>query len=292
MTTLARTATVPAPRRGGAARRLLVGVAWVVGWAAAAFCLGTGVLPQLDGVPTPAADRVVFVVLGLVLAVLPVLLVWLPERRRVRRAVEAILVVAAQEPAPDLPPVQTWAGPERMFRRLQWSSYSYVAIPLLLLVGGAVAFGLLLDEPVAGGVSALLALVPVAFTVATATLPRRLRTGVRAGVEAGQVVRVAVAHRIDQKLVLNEAFQSWFDASLPDGQRLVLRTPLHFTWAADARGVVDSPDLVLVLGKGGRQGLLLVPARPQDAVWLLGPVPQVRVPRPVQRAFAQEALSA
>jgi hypothetical protein len=270
-------------------RFVLLGVS-VLTWAAALFCFGTGTSPGLgEPTETQTSIRVAFVVLGALLVVLPVLVLALPADRRVRRLLAAVLVVAGAHPRPELPPFESWSGPERMFRRLQWSCYSYIAIPLLLLIGSAVAFGFFLSEPVAGLVFAGLALIPLLFAVATLTIPRRLRSGVRAGLEAGQVVALKVNSRIDRKMVLNDASMSWFDCILPDGQHVTVRTPLHFAWAADARGVVDAPDLVLVMGKSGHQGLLLVPGRPEDAVWLLGPVPLVRVPRSVQRAFAERA---
>ena len=49
---------------------------------------------------------------------------------------------------------------------------------------------------------------------------------------------------------------------------------------------------MLVIGQGGHQGALIVPDRPQDVVWLHGPVPQVRVPRDVVRAFTELGATA
>lgn len=282
------TRIVPAPRSGGPVRRfVLLGVSTVT-WAAALFCFGTATSPGLgEPTETQTSVRASLLVLGVVLIVLPLLVLALPASRRVGRLVAAVLAVAAEHAPPELPPFETWSGPERMFRRLQWSCYTYVAIPLLLLVGSAVAFGFVLGEPVAGGVFAGLALIPLFFAVATFTLPGRLEDGVRAGLEAGQVVALNVVSRLDRKMMFNDATMSWFDGVLPDGQHVTVRTPLHFAWAADARGVVDAPDLVLVMGRGGHQGVLVVPGRPEDAVWLLGPVPLTRVPRSVQRAFAE-----
>ena len=285
MTEVLTVPTVPAARPGGAVRRFaLVGTS-VVAWVAALFCFGTVGSPGV-GEPKETGWRAVALLLaGVALVALPLLLITLPALRRVRRLFDVVLAVAAGYPRPELPPFETWAGPERMFRRLQWSAYSYVAIPLLLLVGFSVA-GFVLAEPVAGVVFLVLSLIPLLFAVVAVTLPRLLRAGVRAGLEAGQVVALRVAGRVDKKRLLNDACLSWFDGVLPDGQHVTVRTPLHYAWAGDARGVVDAPDLVLVLGRGGYQGLLLSPGRPEDAVWLLGPVPLVRVPRSVQKAFA------
>jgi hypothetical protein len=259
----------------------------VLTWTASLFCFGTATSPGLgEPTETQTSVRAALLVLGVFLVLLPLLVLALPADRRVRRLVGVVLAVAADRPRPELPPFETWNGPDRMFRRLQWSCYSYVAIPLLMLFGSAVAFGFVLGEPVAGLVFAGLGLIPLFFAVATFTLPRRLRDGVRAGLEAGQVVALRIESRLDRKMIFNDAFMSWFDGVLPDGQHITVRTPLHFAWAADARGVIDAPDLVLVIGKGGHQGLLLAAGRPEDAVWLLGPVPLVRVPRSVQRAFA------
>ncbi|MGZ6804834.1 MAG: hypothetical protein ACXVFU_17480 [Nocardioidaceae bacterium] len=288
---LARPA-LPPVRAGGALRRLVGGTLAVLVWALALFLLLGGLAPSLFDSPAPEVSmRVAVGALGLVLASLPVLLS-LPTRRRVVRAVAAVVVAAGDAPRPALPPFAQWAGPEHVFRRLRVTSATYVAIPLLLLVGSAVAFGMFLDEPVAGGVFAGLALVPGFFGWVTLTLPSRLRRGVQAGLEAGQVVPVAVAGRVDRTLVVNASYASFFALRLPEGQRLTVRTPLHFGWDGEAPGVLDDPDLVLVLGRGGHQGLLLAPSRPQDAVWLLGPVPLVRVPRWVQRRLQDVTAAA
>ncbi|MCW2598806.1 MAG: hypothetical protein JWM02_635 [Frankiales bacterium] len=262
----------------------------VVIWGCALFSFGTGISPGLgEPTETQTSVRAGFLVLGVLLVALPLLLIALPATRRVRRLLDAVLAVAAEHPTPEVPPFETWAGPERMFRRLQLSCYTYVAIPLLLLLGSAIAFGFFLGEPVAAVVSAILALIPLFFAVVTSTVPGRLRQGVRAGLEAGQLLALRVDSRVDQKLLLTDAYMSWFDGILPDGQHVTLRTPTHFAWVGDARHVVDDPDLVLVMGTGGHQGLLLAPRRPEDAVWLLGPVPLVRVPRAVLRAFSTDA---
>ena len=290
MTEVLAASTVSPPLHGGAVRRLVLVVVTLASWTASLVFLGA-VFSSSSDEPTGWSLRAALLGLTGFFLALPFVVIVLPARRRVLRQLSAVLQVAAAHPAPELPPFTTWAGPSRMFRRLMVSSYSYTAIPLLLLVGSAVAFGLFLGEPGAGGVFALLALIPLFFTVATVLLPRRLSAGVQAGWEAGQVVPVRIDSRIDQKLVVSDASMSWFDGVLPDGQHVLLRTPMHFSWAADARGVVDAPDLVLVMGRGGHQGLLLLPSRPEDAVWLLGPVPLVRAPRSVQRAFAARAAA-
>lgn len=290
MTEVLAAHTVPAPRSGGGPRRFVLVIASLVVWAAGLVCFGAGLSPSPDQPSDWTVSAALFGLSALLLA-LPIVAIMLPARRLVRRHVSVVLRVAADHPAPQLPPFESWAGPARMFRRLMVSSYSYTALPLLLLVGSAIAFGLFLGEPGAGVVFAVLALIPLFFTVVTMTLPGRLSDGVRAGLEAGQVVAVRVDSRLDQKMVVGGAFMSWFDAILPDGQHVTLRTPTHFTWAADERGVVDSPELVMVMGRAGHQGLLLLPSRPEDAVWLLGPVPLVRVPRSVQKAFAANVPS-
>lgn len=278
------TRTVPAPRPGGAVRRFVLLTLRVVSWAASLVFLSAAISPSIDQ-PTGAAPRLALVALSAVLLALPVVVLVLASRRRVERFLAAVLSVTAGQPTRQLPPYDAWGGPRPMFRRLMVSSYSYTAIPLLLLAGSAVTFGMFLAEPGAGGAFAGLAVVPMSFVLVTYSLPTRLTDGVRAGLEAGQVVPVRIDTRVDQKVLLGDAFMSWFDAILPDGQHVVLRTPVHDSWAADARGVVESPDLLLVVGRDGHQGLLLLPSRPADAVWLLGPVPQTRVPRSVLKAF-------
>lgn len=291
MTEVLAARTVPAPRSGGGLRRFVLVVVSLVVWAAGLSCFGAGLSPSPD-VPSDWTVSAALFGLSAVLLALPIVTIMLPARRLVRRHLTAVLQVAADHPAPQLPPFETWARPSRMFRRLMVSSYSYTALPLLLLIGSAIAFGLFLDEPGAGIVFAVLALIPLFFTVVTITLPSRVSRGVRAGLDAGQVVPIRIDSRINQTMSLGGAYMSWFDGVLPDGQHVVLRTPMHFTWSADARGVVDSPDLVMVMGRAGHQGLLLVPSRPEDAVWLLGPVPLVRVPRSVQKGFAADVAAA
>jgi hypothetical protein len=278
--------TVPAPRQGGSVRRAVVLALTVTTWVAAGFVLGAGVAPGSD-YPAGAGARTALVGLGLLLVAAPVALFYLPTRRSVRRQLAAVLEVTADHPVPALPPFETWGGPQRMFKRLMVSSLSYLAIPLLLLSGWAVACAFFLQEGAAAVAFAALALIPLFFLVVTLRLPHRLARGVQGGLAAGQVVPVRVDSRVDQKMVMTDAFQSWFDAVLPDGQHVLLRTPMHFSWAGDARGVLEQPDLVLVMGAGGHQGLLLAPARPADAVWLLGPVPLVRAPRGIERSFAE-----
>jgi hypothetical protein len=284
VTSLVRTTTLPAPRHGGSLRRFLLSATSVAVWAVAVLLLSAGFVPELDGDESELSIRITFLVLGVLVAAMPVLLLWLPHRRLVTRLVAAVLAV--ETPRPELPRVRDWVGPQRMFQRLLWTSYTFVAIPLLTLVVAAVSYGMFLDEDAAAIVSLVFCAVPLVFLGVTATTTRRIVAGVQAGVDAGQVVPVCVRRRIDQPMALNPAYQSWFEAGLPDGQQVLLRTPVRFTWTAEARGVLDAPDLVLVIGRGGHQGALLVPSRPEDAVWLLGPVPQVRVPRDVLRAFA------
>lgn len=290
--TQAESTALPPVRSGGGLRLVALTVASLIVWSLALVFLGTSVSPDLAQSSGHAwSIKVALGLLGLLMAALPGLVVGVPAQRRARRMVAAVLASSQGAPCPALPPVRTWGGPEQMFRRLRWTCYTWVSLPLVLLEGSAVAFGLFLGEPGAGLAFAVLGLIPLFFLVVSITLPRRLRTCVEEGLAAGQVLALRIDSRIDQKLVLNDAFQSWFDAVLPDGQRLVLRTPRHFAWCSDARGVVESPDLVMVIGKDGHQGVLLVPGRPDDAVWLLGPVPQIRVPASVQRAFAGDLLS-
>lgn len=284
--------TLPAPRHGGMGRRFVLVVLSISIWAGSLAFIGTGISPGV-GEPTETdwRSQAFLLVVGALLLALPLLVITLPAQKRVRRLLEAVLAVAAEHPRPELPPFETWAAPNRMFQRLRVTCFTCTSIPLLLLMGSAIAFGLFLEEPVAGVVFAVLGLIPLFFAVVTFTLPSRLRDGVRAGLAAGQVVALRVNSRVDQNLVLNAAYMSWFDGILPDGQHITLRTPRHFAYAADARGVIDSSDLVLVMGKGGHQGLVLAPSRPEDAVWLLGPVPLVRVPRSVQKAFAGDLVN-
>lgn len=286
MTGIVRTAALPDLRHGGTLRRIVVSAGSVLVWAVAAIMLATGLVPEIDGTETELSIRATYLVLGVLVAAAPLVAVYLPQRRLVGRFVAAVLAVPVERP--EVPPVTAWQGPQRMFQRLRWTAYSAVSVPLLCLLISLVLYGIVLDDTAGFLVSLIFLAPPVAGLAVTATTTRRQLASVAAGLAAGQVVPVTVARRIDQKLVINEAFRSWFEARLPDGQQLLLRTPLHFTWATEARGVVDAPDLVLVLGRGGHQGALLVPSRPEDAVWLLGPVPQVRVPRSIIRAFATD----
>jgi hypothetical protein len=284
VTSLLRSTTLPAVRPGGSLRRALLTTASVVVWGTAVLLLSAGFVPELDGDESELSIRITFLVLGVAVAALPVLALWLPHRRLVTRLVAAVLAVEA--PRPEVPPLSAWAGPQRMFQRLRWTSSTIVLVPLLTLVVAAVAYGMFLDEDAAAIVSLVFSAVPLGFLVVTGSTSRRIVAGTQAGLDAGQVVPVTVRRRIDQPKALTPAYQSWFEAHLPDGQQVLLRTPVRFTSAADARGVLDAPDLVLVIGRGGHQGALLVPGRPQDAIWLLGPVPQVRAPRDVLEAFA------
>lgn len=288
MTSLLSGTTLPAVRYGGSLRRGVLTTASVAVWGVAVLLLSAGFVPELDGDESELSIRITFLVLGVVVAALPVLALWLPHRRLVTRLVEAVLAVETARPG--VPPVGTWTGPQRMFQRLRWTSYTFVLVPLLTLVVAALAYGMFLDEDAAAIVALVFCGVPLVFLVATASMSRRIIAGVQAGLDAGQVLPVGIRRRIDQPMRRHSAYQSWFEAHLPDGQQVLLRTPVRFTWAADARGVIDAPDLVMVIGRGGHQGALLVPSRPEDAVWLLGPVPQVRAPRDVLRAFAEPAV--
>ncbi len=276
--------TLPAVRQGGSLRRCWVLLASIATWFGALLLLGTGISPGL-GEPTETewGRRLLLVAAGVGVATLPVVVFALPAHRRARRCVAAVM--AGRPAVPEVPAFETWAGPAPMFQRLQLTSYTVLAPPLLLLVGSAV-YGFVLAEPVAGVVFAVLALIPLGFAVITWRLPLRLRANVAAGLALGQVTPVRVERRIDQRKTVGNSFHTWFDAVLPDGQHLTLRTPVHHVWAADARGVVDADDLVLVIGRDGHQGLLLSAGRPEDPVWLLGPVPLTRVPRRVQQDFA------
>ena len=285
MTQAVPVTTLPAMRPGGSGRRFLLLLASTVVWLTALVFLGSGISPGL-GEPTENdwVLRVLLIAAGIAISVLPVLVLTLPAQRRAAQLVEAVLRVSAAQPTPQLPPFTSWGGPERIFQRLRLTCYTLLAPPLLLLAGSSVV-SFFLGEPVAGAVFAGLTLIPLLFLAATWTIPQRLRQGLRQGLAGGQVVALRVERRIDDKALLNGSYRSWFDAVLPGGQHVILRTPLHYPWAAEARGVVDAHDLVLVMGSGGHQGLLLSPARPEDAVWLLGPVPLTRAPRRVLEDF-------
>lgn len=284
-------ATLPALRRGGSLRRFLVMTASVVTWFVAIVLLGSGISPGLGEPAEPEWRlRVVLLIAGLAVVAVPLLVFLVPAQRRVKRQVEVLLSGPRVHLA--LPAYDTWGGPERIFQRLQLTSYTVLAPPLLLLVGSAGTFGFFLGEPVGALVFLGLAAIPFAFLLATWRLPQRLRDSVGEGLASGQVVALRVVRRLDQKTLLTNSFMTWFDAVLPDGQHVVLRTPVHNTWAADARGVVDADDLVLVIGTDGHQGLLLSPSRPDDAVWLLGPVPLTRVPARVLNDLAQPPAAA
>lgn len=253
-------------------------------WASAVLLLSAGFVPQLDGNETELGIRVTFLAGGLVVAVLPVLALWLPNRRRVGQLLAAVLPPVGE--TPEVPAVVRWARPDRAFQRLRSSCYVLALIPLLTLLIIGLGCTLWLDEDASGSVALGFCLVPLAGLVATATLSTRVVSGVQAGLDRGQVLPVRVPSRVDL------GSRSWLQAFLPDGRELLLRTPSLPARAPEARGVLDAPGLVLVVGAGGHQGALLVPARPQDVVWLQGPVPQVRAPRDVVRAFAELGASA
>jgi hypothetical protein len=275
------TTTLPPPLRGGGIRRTVLTALSTALGITALFFLGTGIDPglgQSDGVAVGA--RTALIVTGLVLAAVPYLLFVLPTQRRAERMLAAVLATSTGRPT--LPPFEQWGSPRGMFSKVRVLSFTATTIPLGVLLGSAVTFGLFLAEPVAGTVFVALALVPGFFFWVTWTLPSRLQRGVRAGLADGQCVAITLRPAMDQSTL------SWFDAVLPDGQHVVLRTPSHFNTRPIARGVLDDPRLVLVIGRGAHQGLLIAPDRPADAVWLRGPVPMVRVPRYVQRGFAAE----
>lgn len=284
MTGTAAPTQLPALRHGGGLRRALVLGACVALWVVSATLLSAGFVPQLDGDETELSIRVTFLLLGVALALLPVVAVWLPHRRLVTRLLEAVL--ATNPPRQDVPPVETWASPVPAFQRLRSTAYVLALIPLLSLLITFVGSWTYLDEDAAAIVALVFSVVPLIGLVVTLTLPKRVVANVRAGADAGQVLPVRVPGRVDLGAM------TWFEACLPGGQRLLLRTPARSSGLAEPRGVVESPDVLLLLGAGGHHGALLVPARPEDVIWLQGPVPQPRVPRDVLRAFAELAASA
>jgi hypothetical protein len=282
--TQARHPTLPPAVTGSGVRRVVVLATSAAAWLGALLCLASGVDPGLEQPEGyDVSMRVLLIVAGTALAALPYVAFARPEQRRAERMMTAMTATADDRPA--LPPFAQWATPNAMFRKLRTVAFTITAIPLVVLVGAAVTFGLFLAEPVAGVVFAALALVPLAFFWATVTLPARLRRGVQAGFEAGQYVRIRIDSHITLRPAIAPSSLSWFDAVLPDGQHVVLRTPGHTSWRGTPRGVLDDPDLVLVMGRGAHQGLLIAPSRPAEAVWLRGPVPMARVPRSLQRGF-------
>lgn len=274
---------VPAPAFGGALRRavLLTGTAlcWGTAWV-----LLDAALPPDEGEQWPL--RLALCLLAALLVLAPVALFAVPAARRVQRCADALLAVADAHPAPELPPYRLWAGPEPMFRRMVLTGGSCAALPLLLLLGGALAFGLFLGEPTAAVTFALLAVLPALALVLVIQFPRWSAGQLEDGLAAGQQLPVRVGRRIDEGRLIGQSIRTWFDAELPDGQRVVLRTPLRFGWAGDVRRLVGAPDLVLAVAGRGWGGVLLSPSDPAAAVWLLGPVPLARVPRWVTHSFA------
>ena len=284
--TQARPATLPAALTGSGVRRFVVSTASAALWVGALVCLGAGVDPglgQSEGINL--SIRVLLILSGIALAALPYVAFCWPDQRRAQRMVQAVLATVTDPPA--LPPFAEWGAPNAMFRKMRTVAFTTTVIPLVVLIGAAVTFAFL-AEPVAGVVLAALALVPAAFLWATLTLPSRLRLGVRAGLEAGQCVGIRIDSHITLRPSIDPSSLSWFDAVLPDGQHLVLRTPAHSSWRGTPRGVLDDPDLVLVIGSGAHQGLLIAPSRPAEVVWLRGPVPMARVPRLIQKGFAAD----
>ena len=290
MTLATATTTLPETGRGGPARRCLVLGSSIASWSVALVFLGSGIAPGL-GEPTEHDEllRLLLIGAGLAIAVVPFVLFWLPATRRMHVLVQAVLaavLAGGGDPTLPLPPQDRWQGPERIFARVQLTSVTVIAPPLLLLVASAVAFGVFLGEPLAATVLAALALVPALFLVATWRLPSRLRENVRQGLLLGQAVPVRVEQRLERPARFGSSCDAWFDVVLPDAQHLTVRTPRHHAGAGPARGVLDAAGLIMVMGKGGHQGVLLPPSAPENAVWLLGPVPLTRVPRSIAAAFA------
>jgi hypothetical protein len=218
-------------------RRIVLAAALTVVWVSAVLLLSAGFVPQLDGSETELSIRITFLILGGLVATLPVVVVWLPHRRLVTQLVQAVLAV--EVPRPQVPPVSAWAGPQPVFQRLRWTAYTLVLIPLLTLLLSAANYWMYLDEDAAATVALVFSAVPLAFLVVTMTTPRRIVRGVQAGIDAGQVVPVRVPRRADRIPLLGSAQQSWFEARLADGQSVVLRTPVRF--AAEARGPGRGP---------------------------------------------------
>ncbi|MCU1602139.1 MAG: hypothetical protein JWO22_2848 [Frankiales bacterium] len=281
MTGTAAPTKLPALKHGGGLRRIVVLAGCATVWGAAVLLLSAGFVPQLAGDETELGIRVTFLLGGLLVAVLPVLALWLPHRRQVARLLDGVLATDLAQP--QVPPVAAWAHPEVAFQRLRSTAFVLSITPLLTLLILGLGSSMYLDEDASGTVALAFCLVPLAGLVATLTLPTRVLTGVQTGIDRGQVLAVRVPSRVDLGTM------AWLQAFLPDGRELVLRTPSLSPRAPEPRGVVDSPDVVLVVGAGGHQGALLVPARPEEVVWLHGPVPQVRVPRDVIRAFEELA---
>jgi hypothetical protein len=287
VTALAPRRTLLPLRHTGAVRRLLLTGGAAVVWVVAVVLMVAGFLPELEGAEVDLDVQLGQVLLGLAVAALPVLLLWVPERRRVRVALDALLEFATD--AAGVPPVEQWCSPAVVFERMRWRAAIAVAIPTIALTLAAASYATVLDEAAAAIICAVFALVPLAFLAVVVRLPQRLTSGLRAGLALGQVVPLRIERRVDQRLRLSSATQSWFEAVLPDGQTLLLRTPIRRPCEEDARGVVTSPDLLLVIGRGAHQGVLLVPSRPEAAVWLLGPVPLVRAPVTVLKDLASTA---
>lgn len=287
--TQAAPTTLPALRFGGGLRRAVLSVCSVAVWAASLFFLAAGISPGLgepDDVQT--SFRIAFLVVGAALAGLPVLLLVLPAQRQQRRLMHAVLAGTATAVIPPLPPFGQWSSPDRMFSRLRVRAYTASVPVLLVMIGSLITFGFVLDEPVAAVVFGVLGLIPAGFVWVAVTLPARLQQGVQAGLAADQCLPVKIDSHITLRPTPTQSSLSWFDAILPDGQHLVLRTPCHYAGRGAPRGVLEAADLVLVIGRGAHQGLLISASRPQDVIWLRGPVPMFRVPRDIQKAFAAD----
>jgi hypothetical protein len=166
-----------------------------------------------------------------------------------------------------------------MLRRLVLSGYSFAAPPFLLCVAAALVFGIVLGEAAGGLTFALLALVPALVALGVSKIPRVFASDTDAGLSAGQVLSVRVRSRVDEKRRFGESYRSWLLLAGPGGQRILVRTPMHFAWAPDVRQAMHATSLDLVIGRRGLSGLLLIDGQPEHAIWLLGPVPLVRAPR-------------
>ena len=275
MTQVLASGSVAEPRPGGVLRRCVLLTVTALSWVLALMVLDAVISPAVDA-PTDVAHGVSLGLLAATLVAAPVLALALPALRSARSARRALLESSVRDQVRAL---ETLPAPGVMLRRLVLSGYSFAALPLLLCIAAALVFGIALGEPAAGLTFALLALVPALVALGASLIPRLFAGDTRAGLKEGQVLSVRVRSRVDEKRRFGESYRSWLHLAGPGGQRILVRTPMHFAWAPDVRQAMHASTLDLVIGQRGLSGLLLIDGQPEHAIWLLGPVPLVRAPR-------------
>lgn len=280
---------LPRARQGGGLRRAVVVVLSVVLVLAGVLAAVAG-LQGTDGSGEPIGmpAQLTLLAAGALLMSLPVVLVVVPGQARARRASTALL---ARPRTDQLPPFGLWGGPGPAYSRMVAGTATYAGASFVLLFAGSLACLLALDEPVAAALAAGLSLLPLAGLIMVVTLKWRVGRAVERAARAGRAVPVTVVQRQEQRLALNATSRSWYCLELADGGRTAVGTPLRFSWSVEPPGALED-QVSLVVSARGRHGVLVSRARPQDAVWLLGPVPATRLPRTARALLPAPATGA